>query len=203
MFVVTEADAAAIRAGFAMRGEFSAAVELRRRFAGIPDDAQARECAHTIAGWKPRPLRLMKCMPRVRGYGNAPGRLPALPQSRPARAVFSHVERAPRSPTRPARRPTPAPRFHPLFSLFRRGENLRRWRPPKRRRIAPVRHANERHKHALATLVRLDPGADFATDHSRPPVSPNCHARVVPFFSVNLAGQSGGNIRKCGGVTIK
>ena len=53
MFVVTEAEAAAIRAVYQQRGEFSAAVELRRRFPGITDNAQARECARTIAGWKP------------------------------------------------------------------------------------------------------------------------------------------------------
>ena len=45
MFVVTEAEAAAIRAVFEQRGEFAAAVELRRRFPGIADTAQARECA--------------------------------------------------------------------------------------------------------------------------------------------------------------
>jgi hypothetical protein len=35
MFVVTEADAAAIRAVFEQRGEFPVAIELRRRFPGI------------------------------------------------------------------------------------------------------------------------------------------------------------------------
>jgi hypothetical protein len=40
MFVVTEADAAAIRAAFERGGELSAEVELRR-------------CARTIAGRKP------------------------------------------------------------------------------------------------------------------------------------------------------
>ena len=53
MFVVTEAEAAAIRAAFEQRGEFSAAVELRRLFPAITDTAQARACARTIAGWKP------------------------------------------------------------------------------------------------------------------------------------------------------
>jgi hypothetical protein len=53
MFVVTEEDEAAIRAAFEQRGEFAAAVELRRRFPGITDNAQARACARTIAGWKP------------------------------------------------------------------------------------------------------------------------------------------------------
>ena len=32
---------------------FAAAIELRRRFLGIADNAQARECPQTIAGWRP------------------------------------------------------------------------------------------------------------------------------------------------------
>ena len=55
MFVVTEADAAAIRAIFNEHGELSAAIELRRLFPGITDYARARECARTIAGWTPLP----------------------------------------------------------------------------------------------------------------------------------------------------
>jgi hypothetical protein len=51
MFVVTEADAAVIRTVYQQRGELSAAIELRRWFPGITDNAQARECARTIAGW--------------------------------------------------------------------------------------------------------------------------------------------------------
>jgi hypothetical protein len=66
MFVVTEADAAAIRAAYQQRGEFAAAVELRRRFPGVTDNAQARECARTIAGWRPLPLRPVKRSPRLR-----------------------------------------------------------------------------------------------------------------------------------------
>ena len=65
MFVVTEEDEAAIRAVYEQRGEFAAAVELRQRFPGVTDNAQARQCARTIAGWKPLPLRPMKRMPRV------------------------------------------------------------------------------------------------------------------------------------------
>jgi hypothetical protein len=61
MFVVTEADAAAIRAVYQQRGEFAAAIELRQRFPGISDNAQARECARTIAGWRlPRRLRSVR-----------------------------------------------------------------------------------------------------------------------------------------------
>jgi hypothetical protein len=65
MFVVTEAEAAAIRAVFEQRGELSAAIKLPRRFPGITDNAQARECARTIASWKPLPLRPMKRLPKV------------------------------------------------------------------------------------------------------------------------------------------
>ena len=57
MFVVSEAEAAAIRAAFDQGGELAAAVELRRLFPGITDNADARKCARAIAGWKPLPLR--------------------------------------------------------------------------------------------------------------------------------------------------
>jgi hypothetical protein len=58
MFVVSETEAAAIRAIFHRQGEFAAAVELRRLFPGITDAQQARECVRTIAGWRPLPTRL-------------------------------------------------------------------------------------------------------------------------------------------------
>ena len=51
MFVVTDAEAVAIRAVFEQQGELSAAIELRRLFPGVTDNAKARECARTIAGW--------------------------------------------------------------------------------------------------------------------------------------------------------
>jgi hypothetical protein len=53
MFVVSEAEAAAIRD---RQGEMSAAIELRRLFPGITDNVQARECARAIAPWKPLPV---------------------------------------------------------------------------------------------------------------------------------------------------
>lgn len=53
MFIVTEADAVAIRAAFDQGGEFSAAIELRRRFSAITSNDQARDCARTIVGWTP------------------------------------------------------------------------------------------------------------------------------------------------------
>jgi hypothetical protein len=58
MFVVSEAGAAAIRAVFDQQGELSAAVELRRLFPAITDNAQARECARTIAGCELLPATL-------------------------------------------------------------------------------------------------------------------------------------------------
>jgi hypothetical protein len=42
MFVVSEAEATAIRTAFDQGGEFAAAVELRRLFPGVADNAQAR-----------------------------------------------------------------------------------------------------------------------------------------------------------------
>jgi hypothetical protein len=53
MFMVTEADAAAIRATYEQDGELSAAIELRRLFPGIGDNENARRCARSIAGWTP------------------------------------------------------------------------------------------------------------------------------------------------------
>jgi hypothetical protein len=70
MFVVSEAEAAAIRTDFEERGELSAAVELRRLFPGITDNAQARECARTIAGWKPLPVKPPRRLHH--GKGRAP-----------------------------------------------------------------------------------------------------------------------------------
>ncbi len=55
MFMITEADADAIRAVYHEHGELSAAIELRCRFPGIMDNAEARMCAWTIAGWKSLP----------------------------------------------------------------------------------------------------------------------------------------------------
>ena len=65
MMVVTEAEAAAIRAASEQRGELSAAVELRRLFPAVTDTAQARACARTIAGWTPLPVPL-RPVPRGR-----------------------------------------------------------------------------------------------------------------------------------------
>jgi hypothetical protein len=55
VFSVSEVEAAAIRAAYRQSGELAAAVELRRRFPGIIDNAKAREFACIIAGWKPLP----------------------------------------------------------------------------------------------------------------------------------------------------
>jgi len=67
MFVVTEAEAAAIRDVFEQRGEFAAAVELRRLFPAVTDNDKARECARAIAGWQPLPpVKRMPKPPRLR-----------------------------------------------------------------------------------------------------------------------------------------
>ena len=55
MYVVTEADAAANREAYEAGGELSAAIELRRRFPGIANNAMAREQARRIAEWSPLP----------------------------------------------------------------------------------------------------------------------------------------------------
>jgi hypothetical protein len=55
MFSVDEATAEAIRQVFEESGELSAAIELRRRFPGITDNATARLCVRAIAGWTPLP----------------------------------------------------------------------------------------------------------------------------------------------------
>lgn len=69
MFMVSEEDAAAIRTAFERDGEFAAAIELRRLFPGIADNAQARQCARTIAGWtpSPEPPPVVRRRPRQRG----------------------------------------------------------------------------------------------------------------------------------------
>jgi hypothetical protein len=63
MFVVSEEAATAIRTFFEQEGELSAAIEVRRWFPGITDNAQARECARTIAGWKPLPAAACQITP--------------------------------------------------------------------------------------------------------------------------------------------
>ena len=65
MFVVTEADAAAIRAILSQEGELSAAIELRRRFPGVIDNSKARVFARSIAGWTPLPAQSLP-MTRLR-----------------------------------------------------------------------------------------------------------------------------------------
>jgi hypothetical protein len=60
MLMVNEAAAAAICTAFEQGGELAAAVELRRLFPGISDNAKAPECARTIAGWQPLPVKPVK-----------------------------------------------------------------------------------------------------------------------------------------------
>jgi hypothetical protein len=55
MFLVSEADAAAIRSVFEREGELAAGLEVRRLFPGVTDNAKAREWACAIASWRPLP----------------------------------------------------------------------------------------------------------------------------------------------------
>lgn len=66
MFVVSEAEAASIRAVYNRDGETSAAIELRRIFPGIKDTEVARDCARTIAGWLPLPTARTLKLPRIK-----------------------------------------------------------------------------------------------------------------------------------------
>jgi hypothetical protein len=89
MFVITEADADVIRAIFDQEGELSAAIELRRRFPGIIDNAKARAHVRTIAGWKPLPpppCSVIRLRPRgeSRGEFHSPP-VPETPATEPAR----------------------------------------------------------------------------------------------------------------------
>jgi hypothetical protein len=66
MFMVSEVDAAAIRAAYERGGDLLAAVELRRLFPGIGDNEKACACARTIAGWRP----LARLSQLDLGFGN-------------------------------------------------------------------------------------------------------------------------------------
>jgi hypothetical protein len=55
MFILSEAEAAAIRTAYEQGGELAAAAELRRLFPGLANNENTRICARTIAGWKPLP----------------------------------------------------------------------------------------------------------------------------------------------------
>jgi hypothetical protein len=63
MLVVSEKAATAIRTAYEQEGELSAAIEVRRSFPGIIDNAEARACARTIAGWKPLPAAACQITP--------------------------------------------------------------------------------------------------------------------------------------------
>jgi hypothetical protein len=64
MFVVTEAQAAAIRTAYEQRGEFSAAVELRQLFLALRTMGRRRN-ARGRSRWRPLPKRLSPMRLRV------------------------------------------------------------------------------------------------------------------------------------------
>jgi hypothetical protein len=80
MFVISEAEAAAIRNAYEQHGEFSAAVELRRLFPGITDAAQAGECVRTIASWQPLPKRIRPVRLRASKLADGANLAGCLPQ---------------------------------------------------------------------------------------------------------------------------
>ena len=57
MFVVSEADAAATPTAYEQEGELSAAIELRRRFPGIADKAEAGSASGPSPTGKPLPAQ--------------------------------------------------------------------------------------------------------------------------------------------------
>ncbi len=56
MFMVSDADAAAIRAAHQQGGDPAGAAELRRLFPGVPG-TRALEQARAIAAWRPPPAK--------------------------------------------------------------------------------------------------------------------------------------------------
>jgi hypothetical protein len=68
MFMVSEAERAAIRAAWEHGGEFDAMLEVKRIAPGIGVE-EARECARTIAGWSPEVKLRVKRTVRRRASG--------------------------------------------------------------------------------------------------------------------------------------
>jgi hypothetical protein len=67
-------------------------MNLRRHFPGITDNAQARECARVIAGWKPlplHPLRRKRSSPRRLTVDRV---LPARPHEEGTREAIGEAE---------------------------------------------------------------------------------------------------------------
>jgi hypothetical protein len=71
MFTVDEPTAEAIRRAFEDGGELAGVIELRRHFALIADNANARRCVQTSPGGRPL---LIRPGIRVRGERTGPGR---------------------------------------------------------------------------------------------------------------------------------
>jgi hypothetical protein len=87
MLVISEEAATAIRAAYETRGEFSAAVELRRHFPGIIDNAEVRGLARAIAGWQPLLLKPTGPVPQVTFGSAMPWFVVRRPASTGARSV--------------------------------------------------------------------------------------------------------------------
>ena len=94
---------------YEQRGEFSAAVELRRLFPAVTDTAQARACARTIASWQPLPVLAVPRTPEETRY--CPTCLIAAPLRRGKRRFTCAY-------TRP--RPLPTPRLQATWAATHR-----------------------------------------------------------------------------------
>jgi hypothetical protein len=71
MFIVTEADAAAIRTAYEQEGELSAAIEVRRLFPGVTTPRRCHAPGPSPAGnrWLRRPVRLPRSAFEGAGLG--------------------------------------------------------------------------------------------------------------------------------------
>jgi len=64
MFMVSDAEIAAVMAALRNGGEFAATQEARRMWPALGVE-QARECVRTITTWKPRAEPQEKCTPSI------------------------------------------------------------------------------------------------------------------------------------------
>ncbi len=159
MFVVTEADAAAIRAAFHEEGELSAIIELRQRFRGITDHAQARAGVRTIAGWQPPPRRCARwcrCIP-ARDAGAA------LAASKGRRAAYpKRTQGGDHQPRRHLLRALPC-------LLMATCEKAVSVRPPVHQSFCPLSRADARIDGQIRrgrSGVVLRTGAPYGAEHS-------------------------------------
>ena len=119
MFIVSEADAAAIRATFEQDGELSAAIEVRRLFPGIVDNPRRGRAPGPSPVGNRCPPRLVR-LPRYAFVGAGLGRR-SPDRTRACRQRCSAVTARQAKPTRPAISPR-----HRLPAMLTRPPTLER-----------------------------------------------------------------------------